>query len=155
VNAIRQLNFQSFHFKLKEEQDKTYIFDEVRSKYLVLTPEEWVRQHCVHYLVHLKQVPPGLISVEKGIKLNGKRLRYDAVVYSKQGNPVLLVECKAPEVSIVQETFHQIAAYNIELDVPFLWVTNGLKHFFCYINKNEKKVQYLKELPNYLQMNSV
>jgi type I site-specific restriction endonuclease len=154
VEAIRPLNFQSFHFKLKEEQDKTLIYDEVRSKYVVLTPEEWVRQHCIKYLSELKQVPAGLISVEKGITLNGKRLRYDAVVYSKKGNPMLLVECKAPEVQIVQETFNQIAAYNMELNVPFLWVTNGLKHFFCYIDKQQNKVQFLKELPNFAQMNA-
>jgi len=154
VNSIRPLNFQSFHFKLKEEQGKTLIYDDIRSKYVVLTPEEWVRQHCIKYLSELKQVPAGLISVEKGITINSKRLRYDAVVYSKKGLPILLLECKAPDVPIVQETFNQIAAYNIELNVPFLWVTNGLKHFFCCVDKQQKKVLFLKELPNYAQMNA-
>lgn len=154
MNAIRSLNFQHFQFRIKEENGKDLIYDEIRAKYVALTPEEWVRQHCVHFLVENKSVPQGLVSVERGLMLNGKRLRYDVAVYSKSGNPLLLVECKAPEVLITQETFNQIATYNLMLKVPFLWVTNGMSHYFCEIDFDKNSFNFLKELPDYKAMHN-
>lgn len=152
VDAVRALNFPQFQFRMKEEKNRKFIYDEIRAKYVFLSPEEWVRQHCVRFLVEMKNAPKGLVSVEKGISLNGKHLRYDAAVYSKQGNPLLLVECKAPDVPITQDVFNQIATYNMLLKVPFLWVSNGLSHFFCEIDFNKKTFSFLKELPSYQEM---
>ena len=111
-----------------------YIFDEIRRKYLVLTPEEWVRQHVVQYIIKEKGYPKALIKLEGGLKLNSLQKRTDIVVFNTQGEKILLVECKAPTVRITQNTFDQIARYNIIHKVPLLFVSNGLQHYACKIN---------------------
>ena len=148
-----RLNFPASKFKLKEEEGKMLIFDDVRKKYFQITPEEWVRQNCIHFLRDQKYYPISLLSVERGIKMNGQTLRYDLVGYSKKATPLLLVECKAPEVKITQLTFDQIAVYNLELKVPYLMVTNGLDHYFCQMDFENNCYLFLKDLPEFLAMN--
>ena len=147
------LQFPISNFKLKEQDGKLYILDVARKKYVILTPEEWVRQHCVHYLRDVNKYPISLLAVERGFRVNNLNLRYDIVAYNKQAKPVLLVECKAPDVKIDQTTFDQIAAYNLELKVPYLMVTNGMQHFYCVMDFENRKYQFLKEVPGFSEVN--
>lgn len=149
IHDLPELNFPNSKFKLKEEDGKLFIFDDARKKFVMLTPEEWVRQNCLHYLRDQKRYPISLLAVEKGIKINNQNLRYDIVAYSKNTKPILLVECKAPEVKISQLAFDQIAVYNLELKVPFLMVTNGLQHFCCVSDFENARYNFLKEVPEF------
>jgi hypothetical protein len=144
-----KLCFPASSFKLKQEGDKMYIFDQSRRKFVLLTSEEWVRQNCLHFLHLHKNFPLNLLSVEKSFKLNNLVLRYDIVAYSKNAKPVLLVECKAPDVKIAQQTFDQIAVYNLELKVPYLVVTNGIDLFCCSVDFSHARFLFLKEIPNF------
>jgi len=146
---MNNLNLPQYPIKIKEEQGKKYIFDSIRKKYLVLTPEEWVRQNFVQYLVQDKGYPSTLISIEKGLKLNELQKRADILLYNENGTPLLLVECKAMKVNINQETFAQVARYNSVFRVPYLIVTNGLDHYCCQIDFSNNSYQFLKEIPNY------
>ena len=123
---MEALNFKNYSFRLKKTDDKLWIFDLIRRKYVVLQPEEWVRQHVVHFLIEEKGYPKSLINVEKKLSVNGLTKRYDVVVYSKKGVVLLVVECKAPNVTITQQTFDQIARYNLSLNAQYLMVTNGI-----------------------------
>ncbi|MFI5204752.1 MAG: type I restriction enzyme HsdR N-terminal domain-containing protein [Flavobacteriales bacterium] len=123
------------------------VFDIFRNKWVQFTPEENVRQHILHYLVNEKGYKKGLISVEKEITINQLSRRYDAVCYDVNGNPSMLIECKAPDVAVTNETFMQIAQYNTRLKVPFLLVTNGIKHYSCQVNTDTGEVTFLKEIP--------
>ena len=125
------------------------IFDEIRKKFILLTPEEWVRQHVVQFLLQDKNYPKSYINVEKLIKINDLSKRYDGVVFQPNGEIFLLIECKAPEVSISQQTFDQIARYNLVLKAKYLMVTNGLNHYFCQMDFENEKYVFLKELPEY------
>jgi hypothetical protein len=149
---LPKLNFPLSKFKLKEDKNKFYIYDVVRRKFVVLTPEEWVRQNCLHYLRDYKHYPMSLLAVEKGIIINNQNLRYDIVAYNKKTNPVLLVECKAPEVKISQSTFDQIAAYNLALKVPYLLLTNGLQHYCCASDFENSRYNFLKEVPDFKEL---
>jgi hypothetical protein len=151
---LPQLCFPPSNFKLKEEGDKMYIFDQSRRKFVLLTAEEWVRQNCIHFLHNHKNFPINLISVEKSFKLNNLVLRYDIVAYSKKAEPVLLVECKAPDVKITQQTFDQIAVYNLELKVPYLIVTNGIELFCCSIDFKNFKFLFITEIPDFKTITS-
>ncbi len=144
-----QLNLPNFEFKLKEDKGKTFIFDAFRKKYVVLTPEEWVRQNVLEYLVQNKNYPRGWIAVEKEIDLNGLKRRYDALVYTPEGNVWLLIEFKAPNIAITEEVFKQISAYNFKIKAPNLLVSNGLQHFFAQIDLKKQTYRFLKEIPNY------
>ena len=146
---MQELNFPKFEYRFKSTENKVSIFDVIRKKFIILQPEEWVRQHCVAFLIETKKYPQSLINVEKKLMLNGKTKRYDVIVYSKQGTPQILIECKAPSVPITQESFDQIARYNIVLNSPYLMVTNGQDHFYCQISTEKAAYQFLKELPNY------
>lgn len=146
---MQQLDFPSYNFRFKNSENKTAIFDEIRKKFIILTPEEWVRQHVVQYLLQEKKYPKSLINVEKLLKINGLTKRYDVVVFNKDGSIFILVECKAPEIKITQNTFDQIARYNMTLDAQYLMVTNGLNHYFCQMDYENEKYQFLKELPDY------
>ncbi|ESU21216.1 hypothetical protein FEDK69T_25830 [Flavobacterium enshiense DK69] len=123
------------------------MFDEIRKKFVVVTPEEWVRQHVVQFLLQQKNYSKSYINVEKSIKINGLTKRYDVVVFQPDGKIFLLVECKAPEVNISQQTFDQIARYNMTLEAKYLMVTNGLNHYFCYMDYENEQYQFLKDLP--------
>ena len=125
------------------------IFDEIRKKFILLTPEEWVRQHVVQFLLQDKKYPKSYINVEKLIKINDLSKRYDVVVFQPNGEIFLLIECKAPEVPISQQTFDQIARYNLVLKAKYLMVTNGLNHYFCQMDFENEKYVFLKELPEY------
>ena len=139
------LKYPTFNIRIKNESGKALVFDEVRKKWLVLTPEEWVRQHLINYLVTEKNYPLSLISVEKEIELNGTKKRYDAVVYNRELKPVLLIECKAPDVNITESTLEQALRYNLILGVKFLLISNGLVDFTIKIENG--KSTFLKELP--------
>lgn len=146
---MQALNLPSFDFRLKSNENKTLIFDNFRKKYVVLTPEEWVRQHFANFLVHQKQYPSTLMAIEKQLSINGLQKRTDIVVYNRKGTPEIVVECKAPNVSISQDTFDQIARYNLRLQANYLIVTNGLEHYFCKIDHNTESYVFLKDIPNY------
>jgi predicted type IV restriction endonuclease len=146
---MQKLNFPSYIFRFKNSENKVSIFDEIRKKFIILTPEEWVRQHVVQYLMMEKKYPKSLINVEKVLKVNGLRKRYDIVVYNPDGTIYILVECKAPEVKISQATFDQIARYNMTMNAQYLTVTNGLNHYFCQMDFENEKYEFLRELPNY------
>lgn len=115
----------------------------------MLTPEEWVRQHFVQFLINELDYPASLIAIELGIKVNELSKRCDIVLHGSDGQPIMVVECKAPDVRISQETFDQAARYNISLKVPYLVVTNGMQHFCCKINHIEGDFHYLKDIPTY------
>jgi len=136
-------------FRFKNSENKVAIFDEIRKKFINLTPEEWVRQHVVHYLLQDKKYPKSYINVEKIIKINNLNKRYDIVVYQPNGDVYLLIECKAPEVTINQQTFDQIARYNLVLNAKYLMVSNGLNHYFCQMDFENQKYIFLKELPEF------
>lgn len=144
---MQKLNFPKYSFRFKNSENKTYIFDVIRKKFLLLTPEEWVRQHVVNFLIEEKNYPKSLINVEKLVKVNGINKRYDVVVFRNDGSIFLLVECKAPEVKITQQTFDQIAQYNLVLKAENLMVTNGLNHYFCKMDFENERYIFLKELP--------
>ncbi|MCU0350487.1 MAG: type I restriction enzyme HsdR N-terminal domain-containing protein [Flavobacterium sp.] len=146
---MQNLNFPNYSFRFKNSKNKVAIFDEIRKKFVVLTPEEWVRQHVVQYLLVEKKYPKSLINVEKLVKVNGLNKRYDIVVFQPNGEIFLLIECKAPEVSISQQTFDQIARYNLKLNAQFLMVTNGLNHYFCQMDFENEQYVFLREAPNY------
>ncbi|GAA4025213.1 type I restriction enzyme HsdR N-terminal domain-containing protein [Flavobacterium cheonhonense] len=148
---MQKLNFPDYSFRLKNSENKVSIFDEIRKKFILLTPEEWVRQHTIQFLLQEKKYPKSYISAEKTITLNGTKKRYDLVVFKPNGELFLLVECKAPEVTITQQTFDQIARYNLKLNADYLMVTNGVNHYFCEMNLEEEKYIFLKELPEYQQ----
>jgi len=151
---MRKLNFQLYNFRFKNSENKVSIFDAIRKKFIILTPEEWVRQHVVQFLLEEKKYPHSLINVEKVLKVNGLRKRYDVVVYNQDGSIFLLIECKAPEIKIAQATFDQIARYNMTMRASFLMVTNGLNHYFCQMDFENEKYHFLEELPNY-KLNSL
>lgn len=146
---MQKLNFPSYSFRLKSSENKTLIFDIIRKKYVVLTPEEWVRQHVVLFLIEEKKYPISLIAVEKQLKINSLLKRTDVVVFNTKGTPEILIECKAPSVAISQATFDQIARYNLSAQSNYLMVTNGLNHYFCQIDKENETYVFLKEIPNY------
>ncbi|SNR63700.1 Type I restriction enzyme R protein N terminus (HSDR_N) [Maribacter sedimenticola] len=146
---MQPLNFPSYTFRVKNSENRTLIFDDVRKKFVVLTPEEWVRQHVVQFLMQEKNYPLSHINVEKQIKMNGLVKRYDVVVFNPTGELHLLVECKAPEVSISQNTFDQIAQYNIQLNASYLMVTNGISHFYCQTDAQAEKYEFMREIPDF------
>lgn len=143
------LNLPPYPFKIVQESGKLKIFDPVRRKYLVLTPEEWVRQHFMQFLIGEKKFPKGLFKIESGVNYNERKGRFDALVYDSNGNPLVLIECKAPEVAISKATFFQIARYNVKIKAPYLAVTNGMQHYFVHIDVDENKMKVLGEVPEY------
>jgi predicted type IV restriction endonuclease len=146
---MQKLNFQLYDFRFKNSENKVSIFDEIRKKFIILTPEEWVRQHVVQFLLEEKKYPKSLINVEKVLKVNGLKKRYDVVVFNPDGSIFILIECKAPEIKIAQATFDQIARYNMTMKSQFLMVTNGLNHYFCQMDYENEKYEFLRELPDY------
>jgi len=146
---MQALDFSAYDFRFKNSKNKVHIFDVIRKKFVVLQPEEWVRQHVVHFLISDKNYPKSLINIEKQMTVNGIKKRYDIVVFRPDGSIFLLVECKAPTITINQETFNQIAGYNMKLDASYLMVTNGLKHYYCKMDYEEEKYYFLKAIPDF------
>jgi Type I restriction enzyme R protein N terminus (HSDR_N) len=147
--TMKQLNLPSYNFSLRNESAGQEIFDRSRKKYVRLTPEEWVRQNFIEYLVNEKQYARSLISVEKEIIVNKLKRRPDIVVFKNDMKPILAVECKAPEVKIAQETFDQLIRYNSIIKVKYLVVTNGMQHFCCQIDYLKNAFSYLQEIPGF------
>ncbi len=146
---MQQLNFPNYKFRFKNSENKIAIFDEIRKKFVILTPEEWVRQHVVQFILQQKQYPKSHINVEKLVKVNSTIKRYDIVVFNADGSIKILVECKAPEIKISQDTFDQIARYNMVLNAEYLMVTNGNNHYFCQVDFENEKYQFLADIPAY------
>ena len=142
-----QLNLPKVALKTKSVEGTIQVFDVIRKKYFVLTPEEWVRQHFIHYLNNEKNYPMGLMGVEKMVKYNALKTRADIVLYTTEGKAKMIVECKAPNVKITQDTFNQIAKYNFKLKVQFLVVTNGMQHFCCRMYYKNNSISFLDDIP--------
>tara|TARA_R110001592_G_scaffold241411_3_gene501815 strand:+ start:4926 stop:5300 length:375 start_codon:yes stop_codon:yes gene_type:complete len=121
----------------------------IRKRFVILQPEEWVRQHCIQYLIKNKGFPKSLINVEKELIVNTLRKRYDLVVFNPDGSIHLIVECKSPTISINQNTFDQIAQYNLVLNATYLMITNGLNHYYCQMDFKDKKYRFLNDIPDY------
>ncbi len=143
------LNLPNYPFKITQKDDLYFIFDEIRKKHLVLTPEEWVRQHFIRYLLNEKKFPASLLQIEGGLSLNQTRKRSDILVYNKLGEKIMVVECKAPSVPITQSTFDQVARYNSIYKARWLVVTNGLQHYYAKIDHVNEKFLFIEELPEY------
>lgn len=141
------LNLPKYSFKTKVDGGILKIFDPIRRKYIVLTPEEWVRQNFVQFLITEKKFPSSLLALEFRLSLNTLKKRSDIVVFNREAQPVLMVECKAPEVKITQEVFDQIARYNMSVNVNYLVVTNGLNHYCCILDHEKKGYLFLKDIP--------
>ena len=146
---MQDLNFPKFEYRFKNTENKVSIFDVIRKKFVILQPEEWVRQHCIHYLIVHKKYPKSLINIEKELTINGLKKRYDIVIFNPDGSIFLIVECKAPKITINQTTFDQIARYNLALNAEYLMVTNGINHYYCQMDIKAEKYQFLKDIPNY------
>ncbi|MBS1532323.1 MAG: type I restriction enzyme HsdR N-terminal domain-containing protein [Bacteroidetes bacterium] len=148
---LEPLQLPPYPFRIIDEGGKLMLFDEIRKKHIIITPEEWVRQHFVQYLINQKGYPRSLIKLEGGLKLHGKARRSDIVVFNTQGERMLLIECKAPSVKIDQKVFDQVARYNMVHKVSLLAVSNGLEHYYCRINFNEESYRFIEELPGYAE----
>lgn len=149
IIRMKELNLPAYEHSIREQGGKTEIFDSLRRKYVSLTPEEWVRQNFIQYLVNEKHYPLTLLAIEKQFKLYRMQKRADIVVYSRSGNPLLIVECKAPQVGITQSTFDQIVNYNMNFKVRYLIITNGLTHYCCIVDWHKNEYTFLETIPDY------
>ncbi|MDR0895040.1 MAG: type I restriction enzyme HsdR N-terminal domain-containing protein [Prevotellaceae bacterium] len=146
------LNLPPFEAQVKHADGKTVIFDMLRRRYVALTPEEWVRQHFVHFLIHQKGYPQGLMANEVQIVLNHTIKRCDTVLYRRNLSARMIIEYKAPEVEITQAVFDQITRYNMVLRVDYLIVSNGMHHYCCRIDYKENRYTFLKDIPMYVDL---
>ncbi|WP_025743147.1 type I restriction enzyme HsdR N-terminal domain-containing protein [Aquimarina pacifica] len=146
---MQKLNFPEYQFRLKSSENKVSIFDRIRKKFIILTPEEWVRQHTVNYLISEKKYPESLINVEKALHLNGMTKRYDIIIFNPNGSIYLIVECKSSKIKITQSVFDQIARYNLALDAEYLMITNGMNHYYCQMSYKDEKYTFLEDIPEY------
>ncbi len=142
-----KLNLPSFDHKLRKANGKVWIFDGIRKKFIVLTPEEWVRQHFIHYLVNEKQCPRSLIRVEGGLTYNQMQKRSDIVIFDREGKPWMVVECKSPTQMISDQTLSQAAVYNSTLKAAFICVTNGMVHYCAAVEWETRTTKLLDDLP--------
>jgi hypothetical protein len=149
LNNFERLNFPDTALKIKYENDRAFVFDNIRKKWLLLTPEEWVRQHLVNYLITFKHFPASLISLEAGLKYNTLAKRTDLVVYNKLGKALMVIECKASEVSISQQVIEQVSRYNKTIGAKYLCVSNGLKHYCWSFNEEMQQFDFLTEIPDF------
>lgn len=149
---LQPLELPPYPFKITDDNGVLSLFDEIRKKHIIITPEEWVRQHFVQYLINQKNYPKTLIKLEGGLRLHGKAKRTDIVVFSPAGEKILLIECKAPSVNIDQKVFDQVARYNMVHKVALLAVSNGLKHYYCRIDFENKQYKFIEALPDYKEI---
>lgn len=149
---MTRLNLPPFEIKLRGTKAQPQIFDILRKKYIALTPEEWVRQHFVHFLVEHKGYPTALMANEIQLKVGEKTLRADSVLYSRDLKPRMIIEYKAPHIPITQKVFDQISIYNMLLHVDYLVVSNGLQHYICKMDYNDKKYLFLEDIPDYEEL---
>ncbi|MCK5068452.1 MAG: type I restriction enzyme HsdR N-terminal domain-containing protein [Bacteroidales bacterium] len=149
---MRKLNLPIYDFRYRIEGESRKVLDVYRKRFVMLTPEEEVRQRFARYLVEEKGFPASLVMTEYSLKLNKMSRRCDILVHKPAGNPAVLVECKAPEVKITQAVFDQAARYNLEFKVKYLMVTNGIKHYCCEIDFENEKINFLNALPDYKEL---
>jgi hypothetical protein len=149
---MHSLNLPSYNIKMTEKGGKRYIFDPLRRKNVAFTPEEWVRQHFVNYLITSKAYPSERIANEVAIHVNGTSKRCDTVVYDNYMDPLLIIEYKAPDITITEDVFNQISRYNSALKVPYLIVSNGLMHYCCNMDYINMKSRFLKDIPAYTEI---
>ncbi len=146
------LNLPSFDAKIRKTNNGLEIFDPLRRKYVSMTPEEWVRQHFVHYLISEKGYPASLMANEAMIKLNSLTRRCDTVVYNNHLEPLVICEFKKHDIEITQQVFDQVVRYNIVLKVKYLIVSNGMSHYCCKMNYDDMSFDYLQEIPEYISL---
>ncbi len=144
-----RLNLPEYDIKISERNGKTTIFDILRLKYVSLTPEEWVRQHFIHYIIEHKNYPKALLANEIEMKIGTKKLRCDSVLYDNNLRPRMIIEYKSPEIVLTQKVFDQISVYNMMLRVDYLIVSNGMKHYCCKMDYINQKYLFLKDIPDY------
>ena len=150
---MQQLNLPPFNIKVAEREGQTTIYDFLRHRYLRLTPEEWVRQHFTHFLIEHKGYPTALVANEVTIDVNGVARRCDSVLYKAAGGmPRMIIEYKAPHIHITQSVFQQIYSYNSVLRADYLIVSNGINHYCCHVDYDNMRVDFLKDIPNYIEL---
>lgn len=148
ICAMQTLNLPSYNFKITHKEEGDFIFDVIRKKNILLTPEEWVRQHIIHYLHKNLGYPKGLLKVESGVMYNARMKRSDIIIYDRKGSPSILVECKAPSVKINQSTVEQAAMYNRTLNASVIILTNGVVHYTFKLDDKGVLIN-LDEIPKY------
>lgn len=146
------LNYPKTELKLTKKGADIFVWCEFRKRRLLVTPEEWVRQHVLHFLVKEKSFPLSLIASEYAIEVNGLDRRCDAVAFDRTAKPVLIVECKAPQIKLTESIFHQIAQYNFKLRVQWLIMTNGLQTIVAKVNQQTGEILYFQEIPDYAEL---
>lgn len=146
------LNLPAYQYRIEQRSGKLVIFDPIRKKFVVLTPEEWVRQHFINYLTEHLGYPASRVRVESGTKYNKRAKRTDILIYDDELQPLVLVECKAQSVGISQATFDQISVYNKTLKAPLLVCSNGMVHYACAYNKDDESIRFLDSIPPYADL---
>lgn len=149
---MEKLNLPPYAFRQKTENNQLLIFDEIRRKYVALTPEEWVRQSMTKFLICERKFPPEKIAIETSISFNGLKKRCDSVVFDQNFSPLLIAEYKAPNVPLSQKVFDQIAVYNLKLNVKYLLVSNGIDHYFFFSDPEQKKFVFFDSIPTYEEL---
>ena len=144
---MQKLAFQAYSLITKNSENKRYIFDPIRKKFVILSPEEWVRQHVIRFLLDEKKAPKSWVNVEKQFTLAGLQKRFDIIVFSADGSAQVLIECKAPRVSITQDAFDQVARYNMNFNAQYMMITNGLNHYYCRFDYENQQYHFCKDLP--------
>lgn len=147
-----KLNLPAYNFNIKREQNANYVFDNIRKKYVQLTPEEYVRQHLIHHLVKDLGYPASRIAVERGLSYNGLKKRFDLLVFGNGTQPLLMIECKAPDIALDQDTLMQVAVYNSRFGCPFLLITNGMHHVWVHLRPGQSPLMH-ETIPTYVALN--
>ncbi len=151
---MKKLNFPEFNFNFREKGNQMEIFDSLRGRFVLLTPEEWVRQNSIAYLIKHRNIPEGMIQVEGSIQVANLKKRCDILVYDKKYAPVLLIECKETKTLISQKTFDQVCRYNISLKAPYLLVTNGIEHYCLMFDFSNGQYRFLDYIPDWEELNN-
>ena len=147
-----ELNLPAYDVRIRGTQEHPEIFDFLRRRYVALTPEEWVRQHFTHWLIEHKGYPKGLMGNEIEMRIGAKKLRCDSILYNKVSQPQMIIEYKAPSIKLKQQVFDQISVYNLLLRVDYLVISNGLQHYCCRMNYEQRSYEFLREIPDYMQL---
>jgi len=150
--SLAKLNFPHYEFRVNKHHGKPVIFDPARRKHVALTPEEWVRQHVIKYLIKDKNVPASLIKVESEFQLLKTKKRFDVAVFNRNGMPLLIVECKSASVELTQNEMDQAIRYNMSLKVKYLWLTNGIQHFICKASPDQRLMKLIDALPDFISL---
>lgn len=146
---MQPLNLPQYEIKVAQRNGRLTIFDDLRGRHVALTPEEWVRQHFVHFLIDHRSYPAGLMANEVQLRVGEKHLRCDTLLYNRELQPQMIIEYKAPTVALTQRVFDQISAYNLLLRVPYLTVSNGMQHICCKMDYDTQTYHFLQEVPMY------